>query len=675
MNLLSQLPCACGSRRLVACGLLLWAAVAAGLRAAEPFAGVEWSHVAPFDVPRAGLIRTALPPGAQALARPGLEDLRLLDPQGREVPFAAVSAPFADPASERPVGPRRFQVQLEPGSTVITLETGLTNELDSITLQTATREFIKAVQVEGSADGRTWRTLATGLPVFRQSGATRLDLEFPPGVWAWLRCTVDDASSAPVGFTGALLRFNLAPAASVVLPAAIASRTDEGRVTRLQVALPASHLRLVALELEMPEPMFMRSVQVRARRVTERGTNEFPLGSGEIHRLAVDGLPRSTNLAVFVHRQVPVERVEVEIANGDNPPLAVTGVKARVRPVYLVFRAAEAGAYRVLVGHPTCPAPRYDVGGLLVSGWEGISESPVSFGAPSSNANHRAVAALPGVPEQAASLDVTKWLHRKPVRLKGGEVHGLELDAEALAFAQSDLSDLRLVRSGEQIPYLIDPTPATRGLVPVVEKADDPKSPKTSRWQWKLPQRRLPVTRLTCSSSTPLFQRHVTLSETIKDDRGFVTRRHLGSAVWEARPGQPGTNLVLELSSPPATDTLMLETDNGDNPAIQLERPEAVLRVPRLLFKLSGSTNDLWLFYGHPGAGAPRYDLQLVASQLGAAKWESATLGDAEDVKGDPWRDRLVRMGTGGPFFWAVLVLVAATLLWVIVRFLPKAEA
>ena len=132
---------------------------------------------------------------------PALEDLRLYDDAGNEMPYLI----------ERPVPDRRSRAERKIISgfaerrhnTVITLETGLAQPLDGVTLETPANDFIKAVRVESSDDGNRWQMLAQGQPIFRQPyGASHLQISFPAGASPWLRLTVDDQRSQPIPFTG-----------------------------------------------------------------------------------------------------------------------------------------------------------------------------------------------------------------------------------------------------------------------------------------------------------------------------------------------------------------------------------------------------------------------------------------------------------------------------------------
>src|SRR2546427_6950020 len=57
-------------------------------------------------------------------------------------------------------------------------------------------------------------------------------------------------------------------------------------------------------------------------------------------------------------------------------------------------------------------------------------------------------------------------------------------------------------------------------------------------------------------------------------------------------------------------DTLFLETHNGDNPPIELEKFQAFHTATRVLFKTKAG-DEAFLYYGNPRVSSPRYDLSL----------------------------------------------------------------
>ena len=118
---------------------------------------------------------------------------------------------------------------------------------------------------------------------------------------------------------------------------------------------------------------------------------------------------------------------------------------------------------------------------------------------------------------------------------------------------------------------------------------------------------------------------------------------------------------ALTLDSAPQSDTLLLETQNGDNPPIDLENFQLFYPATRVLFKTQPADN-LFLYYGNPEAGPPHYDLSLVANELLAADKSVASLGTEEPLRKPAWRESATA-GKGGVVFWGILALVVVVLL------------
>ena len=349
-------------------------------------------------------------------------------------------------------------------------------------------------------------------------------------------------------------------------------------------------------------------------------------------------------------------------------PSARCGVERR--PVYLVFNARQPGAYHLLTGNGRCAAPRYDLAALGMD-LKSIAVSPVKIPPPSDNPNFRAPEVLPGLETAGVALDVADWKFRKPVKISGGGAQQIELDLDVLAHTQPGFADLRVLHGSNQVPYIIQRTSITRSLTLVVTATNDVKQPLLSRWIIQLPRAGLPITRLTCASHTSLFERSMSLYEELTDERGDRYRHLLGSAAWVQTPQRKLREFALVLNDTPHSDTLFLETANGDNPPIALEKFTAAYPATRILFKAKPD-DELFLYYGNPRAASPSYDLSLVAGQLLAADKNAASLSDEQQLKKSSWRENQVP-GKGGAIFWGILALVVVVLLIVISKLLPKA--
>jgi hypothetical protein len=651
------------------------AAGALALMAAAPACGLEpdqWQHRQALPVPNPGVVRLLLPPETLDLARANLEDLRLLDPAGQEMPFLLERVTPSPPPAVRP--PVAFRVELGDGFTRLLIETGSATPFVAVTLVSPAPNFLKAARLEFSDDGARWQTAQSGVPVFRQFGAEQVRLEFAARVAAFARITLDDARTRPVPFTGATLDLATPapPPLTRPLPVRIANREEFAGETLLTLDVGARHVPLAEFEFVTPDPLFARTVRVTTRELRDDLAVERTLATGTIYRVAADGLAPSARLQVPVNFNAPARELLVHVSNQDSPPLAIEEIRALQRPVWIVFRASVAGSHRLLTGNPDIAAPHYDL--ALLAG--ALREAPPSGLAPGPverNPGYRRADALVAAPLLGGALDPAPWPFRKAVKLLAGGVQQLELDLDVLARAQRDFADLRLVRDQAQVPYVLERPTLTRATAVPLRSNPDPKRPRVSRWELKLPRPGLPLVRLTLTSPDALFQRRLQLAERVTDARGATHERALATGDWTKTPGSEPP-LVIPLGVAPTTDTLWLETDNGDNPPLALT-PTAQVQYPvaRLLFR--AEPGPLALYYGHRQATAPHYDVRLIAGQLFAAEKNVATLDAEQPARAEGWASGTLARLRGGVAFWGALILVVLVLLGIVAKLLPKPPA
>ena len=657
-------------------------AFATSLNALTP---TEWSHRQSLPVAAPGLVKIAVPAGTFDANQPGLADLRLIDAAGQEISYLLDSPPPATQESVRNrfLRPRSFDVTLGSNDTTqLILETGTLEDLDAIDLESSAPFFLKAAHVDISSDGKDWQSLGAAVPVFRQFGAEQLRLTLNRKPAAFVRVTLDDFHTRPIDFSGAKLVRAPAHAGPLVLApldAVIARRDEFVGETVLTVTLAGRHVPLAALEFQTKEPLFMRRVTIAVREVNGAVSTERTVASGTLYRVALEGAPTRTQLDLPLEFIPLTRELLVHLYNGDSPPLAIDGVQAKQHVANLLFMAQTAGTYTLLSGNPQVSAPRYDLA-AFAGEMRGANATVGTPGAiePMPDYHPReslSVAPLPDIPLTGAPLDTKDWAHRQPIQITRAGVQELELNLAALAQARSDFADLRLLHAGNQIPYVLEQPALARSLTLTPTLAPDPKRPTTSVWRIVLPQSGLPVGRILLASATPLFSRQCRIFEKLTNQNGGTTELTLATGQWSRmpKPGVPESR-AFELSDHPRTNTLWIETDNGDNPAITLDAVQLVYPVVRLIFKVA-ETDGFALAYDNKKANAPRYDLSLVAATLLTASRNNAKL--PADVGAAVENDSAgLFAGVKNVYiFWVALGLVVVVLLVVVAKLLPKPPA
>ncbi|MDR0352748.1 MAG: DUF3999 domain-containing protein [Opitutaceae bacterium] len=377
--------------------LLLSVAGGAALRALDATA---WRYQQPFEVAQAGAMRVALPPETLDRLQPDLRDLRIVGADGTESPYAVLELPAARAASQTLTVTRRpvsLRIDPEKKEVIATLSTETGAPLDSVALLIAdTTDYMLPARVEISGDGNAWRTLASGLALFRrgQGGGyntiVQNTLPLDRRSAAFVRVTISTGETS-LAITGAELRVIKETAAREAMPdddapARIVATEQRAGETLLTIDLGAANLSLSTLSFQIADPLFMRHV-------TLTGTDGRELARGEaLYRVEIPGQVSTSKTALAPGGLfVPERRILARIENGDSPPLDVRGVGATRRPVHIAFNPAVAGRFTFLAGNAQARAPRYDLA-VLSGRLASLPLSRITAGASSETPDYRAPA-------------------------------------------------------------------------------------------------------------------------------------------------------------------------------------------------------------------------------------------------------------------------------------------
>lgn len=632
----------------------------AALASAQQSPHAAWQNVQTVTASGSGLHRLDLPPATLSAAQAGLDDLRLSNAQGVDQPFV-IEWPL--PASTRQPQVENFRVSLQPQRTMLDMDTGTTKPIRALILESAAHDFIKAVNVEASNDRSQWQPLVTDGMIFRQSdGAGHTAFTFAnPQSWAHLRVTIRDDSTPAIAFTGARIEWQEPRTASVPLDVSVSGREEAKGETRLRLDLRHSNMFLAELSLRVSDALFSRHVSVQ--------TGNRTIASAQLHRLRVNG-KQTQELTIPVFTQVPSSEVTLVIVNNDSPPLKIEGIDATRDPVSLAFHASAAGSFSLFTGNPAATAPTYDVAALAAD-LRSASGTPATITLLEPNPAFNKAATQPETGFSGATLDLSGWSYRKHLSLSEVGVSQFELDLDVLAHTRDNFGDLRLVQGGRQVPFLLQQTNRTTSLPVTIVAEPDAKHPSVSRWRLSVSQRHLPLRSLTLQSSTPVFERYLRAIESRRDHYGNESLVTMANASWSHIPThQP--ELTLSFYQRWQGDSVILETDNGDNSPIELSTAKADLNVVALVFKTT-EPDAIHLYYGNPRATMPRYDLRLVEKDLTTVPPVIGKLAEEEVLSNHPDFSDAPKEATS-PCLWVALSVVVIGLIAVMAKLLPKSE-
>ena len=629
----------------------------------------EWSTQQTFEASAPGLMRVALTPESFDAARADLADLRIIDPTGVELPYVI--------ETQEP-GYRTLRHILNPPATLEDRLTRLVvplNEptaLKAIRLEITQDRFIKGVTFEAILRDGTVKPVARRLALFRQGFAENLTLRINglPTETQSLRITLDDSQTKPVSISGLSLLEEKTPERVLTpIAAKILQRVEGTGETRITVDLGSAQSPMAGLRVETEDPLFIRRVTVLAREWVNSEVRDRELGSGVIHRVALEDAHKTEQLEFAFEAVAPGREVVIALSNGDSPPLSVRSVTFLHSPRYLVFPAKQAGTHRLFMGYPQARQPNYDLASLQNS-LRGAKSARVALGASTPNPDFRAPEGVANIPIFGAAFDPAGWKFQRSVNIEAPGVQRLDLPLHALAETRSDRGDLRLVSGKKQILYLLDQPHGFMKPMDLALGAAEPTSkPGIVRWRLEVPQPRLPMRSIRCEVTTTLFDRQMRVLERRTDrgtDAGDVS---LGRAHWIRTPDRLNGQFELFLDSTPSTRVLWIETDNRENATLEIKSAQILLPTVQLLFQTQEAA-PIELLYGNAEARSPAYDLGLIAPRILAAPKHEAKVSDS-----DPIAPLSLHGLPASWLFYGVLALVVLGLVFVITKLLPKPNA
>jgi hypothetical protein len=581
--------------------------------------GEPYAHRRSIEV-SSGFARLELPDDVLDACRPGLADLRIVDGDGKDVPYA--SGPFPEPRLRWP--PRDVERAPNAETTAIVDRGARPVTIDAVTLGIEGSDFLKPVLVEASEDRANWKEIGRA-SIFATTAVTMTRISFAANDRRYLRLRLDDRNSEPItvtSITGHAQEPDAGPSRSIRLTASPAAGVVPETDT-YSVELPAAHLELAGLRLESASPAFARDVRVYDRIVHRGEVSRRLVGARRLTRAATGPEDIVVPIAGLTGRTLEVEIARV------GQSLADVAFIALVRPTFVVFRAT-AGLV-LAYGSPSVRAPKYDLAEALALG-PPREFAVASLGPDMVEAGARSASDFGFVVRRGASVDPAEWRVRRRIDLpSAGPLAFVAVDDRA-----EQLASLRIV-DGEnrQVPYLTEREPRLR-LSPAQfsQPKGEPSSDATStlRVTGFDPTRAADAIEL--DAREPFFDREVWIEETAprrrdRPDLVDAPRRRLGGARWVRMPEQSDP-LHVPIAQPSEGELFVTFRDGAERP-LTIERV-AIERVERRLDFLYAPTDALSLLSGSPSAPSPSYDLALIADRIAELPAEVASLGPPQTV-------------------------------------------
>ena len=603
----------------------------------------------------------------------GLEDFRLFDRSGREVPYLVVSTASSAP---RWIGGSTSAIPVTKSESGFELDLGEVAAVDRLRVSGIRPPFLKRFRLEGSGDRVHWVVLAGEATMFDLPGESlkATEIGFAAGSFRFLRLTWDDRQSARVTAPERVSAMTLdgpAPPPPRAIPVRYETRPSEPNRSRFRIQLPGPGLPIVAFQISVRAGNLLRPAEITEARLSGDVIAPVRLGSATLRRTEIGGVAASD---MRIPVTAPQEtQVELSIDDGDNPPPDIVEIRAELGPLpWIYFESPDGGVLEGRFGDPKLPAPKYDLESMrqyvasrkLVDASWGPRRDLVPAAAEPS-------AAL--LPDRGAVLEVAPSSVRREIGASPAGLTAVVLDAEVLAHA-GDVADVRIVDAeGRQVPYILEACAEPLSIdLAALESVPAPPggSSRVSRYEARLPFATLPRARLVLTTTARVFERSVELLVRVPArPEEEASTRTLAQVSWRhADLDHAAAPLILDVPAGSGAK-LELDVDEGDNGRLPLDRPRLMLPMYRLRFFRRGS-EALRLVYGGSHDGPARYDIALLAPTLLGSPAHEVALGGAPG----PGATLTPEPSIDSRLFWGALIGATLLLLLIIVRLVRKQE-
>lgn len=352
------------SKDWIAAGMLAFWIFAGSLPGFCGFKQQQWQYSKKIDAAIAtpgGYLQLTLDGEVYQHALDTLADLRLVDGQGREIPFALHQEREVTTTEE--FTPHIFNQALLPGAySTLTLDLGKEIETNKLVIHADGRNFKRRVEIEGSNNGQRWLLLKKDGYIFDFSGDQKVqvnEVRYPDANCCYLRVKIWNNGEPPLEISGAstFLVKTVTPQ-HVVLKSQLIERSEDAKLKATVCILDLGYVNLPSdwVAITTPEENVSRLAGVEASNDQKQWTR---LLQSELYRFHTEKY--QAEKMSFQFPEARARYLKVLVYNNDDRPLQLTQFEIQGIEKSLIFKSEAGRSYSLCYGNPQAEAPRYDV--------------------------------------------------------------------------------------------------------------------------------------------------------------------------------------------------------------------------------------------------------------------------------------------------------------------------
>ena len=347
--------------RVLPLAILILSPLAAFALSTSPKAWNHWRYSRAIELPATDasrLVEATIPDEVYLRSGSSLEDLRVIDDQGSETPYAMFMLDGAKKTEH--IAATLHERSFTPGQftqAVIEIK-GDAPFHNSLEIETAEQNFIEWVSVEASDDAHTWRIVQGRAPIFRFAKESREGtrvVHYSDNNARYVRVRIFDGEKQfPIlGATvfhqaGVPLEIQVTPNAQARARESTWTADLGGR------GLPATEVHFEVAPME-----FIRCVNLSASDDNKDWRN---LASGQIYRFHQGDKVQEQLTVPIPYGGASARYWRLTVENGNDAPLPVAVIRLNTTPRHLIFEQQPGRSYSLIYGQERARAAKYDLG-------------------------------------------------------------------------------------------------------------------------------------------------------------------------------------------------------------------------------------------------------------------------------------------------------------------------
>ena len=278
-----------------------------------------------------------------------LGDIRIIDKNGKEVPYVIETGKEQEKRSEKIVAKAKIDEVLTKKDKMefivkFNSDSSLKDIIGNRLALIPSKNFYTEYTLLGSNNGTDWEQITLG-EIYKTPDKSNLTIEFSEKRYEFYKI-VTPLDKGNI-FSEAILKLSNNGAGKLKT---VGTKLDykieqEGKSTILKIKSKFLPLKNIVLDVN---DEFQRNYAVRS------GDNFYVEG-------IISKVGEKSNLMINLENVPKLSEIIVEIQNGDNSPLKINGVKGNYVPDRIVFRATEGEDYKITFGDESLDKPEYDI--------------------------------------------------------------------------------------------------------------------------------------------------------------------------------------------------------------------------------------------------------------------------------------------------------------------------